>query len=266
MAARRRGLARLALLVAFLILVVVVVLVLETGGGNKGAAIGGTPRSTPSSRASSSAVSSALPTPTVAHPLRLKNYGDSMGGELGMALAAQVHNIPAVKYWTYYKVSSSLVKPSFFNWPSFLQQDLPHRYLQAVVFMVGTNDGQGMVVDGKVASFASASWRAEYERRVGQILDIFQKAGVRRVYWIGMPIMRSASFSSVMMAINAAAKTELARHKIARYIDTWTLFSTSSGAYDPQWRQSDGVHFNIQGEKRLATAVLNAIKADWHLR
>jgi lysophospholipase L1-like esterase len=78
--------------------------------------------------------------------------------------------------------------------------------------------------------------------------------------------MRSAAFSHVMSAINEVAKAEVGRHKIARFVDSWKLFSTASGAFDPRWRQTDGIHFNIDGQNRLATAVLNAVKADWRIQ
>ena len=262
-AARRRGLARLAILLAVVILIVV--LIVAFTGGSKGA--GGRGSSTPSASPAHSAApgTDVLFTPTAAKPLRLKNYGDSMGGELGMALAPQVHKLPAIKYWTWYKVSSSLVKPSFFDWPKYLASDLRSRHLHAAIFMVGTNDGQGMVAGGKVLAFDTTAWRVEYARRVGALLKVFEQAGLKRVYWVGMPIMRSTAFSHVMSDINAVAKVEVGRHKIARFVDTWSLFSTSAGAFDPQWRQSDGVHFNIDGQNRLAAAVLAAIKADWHI-
>lgn len=265
-AARRRGLARLAVLAAAVLLIVILVVAFAGGGGKKGGTAKGGQTPTPGTTHSATPTADVLFTPTASKPLRLKNYGDSMGGELGMALAPQVQALPVIKYWTYYKVSSSLVKPSFFDWPKYLKGDLPHRHLHAVIFMVGTNDGQGIQLSSGAVKFDTPAWRAEYARRVGAVLKLFEQAGVRRVYWIGMPIMRSSAFSHVMSVINDVAKAEVGRHKIARFVDTWKLFSTSAGAFDPSWRQSDGIHFNIAGQSRLATAVLAAIKAGWHIK
>ena len=265
-AARRRGLARLAVLLAAIVLIVVLVVAFAGGGkGGKGSGTQGTssPRTSPGI---STGPGGGLFTPTTSKPLRLKNYGDSMGGELGMALGPQVNKVSTIKYWTYYKVSSSLVKPDFFDWPKYLRQDLPHRHLHAAIFMVGTNDGQGMKIGNTVLDFGTKAWRTEYRRRVGALLDVFEQAGVKRVYWVGMPIMKSQAFSDVMRVIDQEAKAEVGRHKIARFVDTWKLFSTSAGAFDPQWRQSDGVHFNIAGQNRLATSVLAAVEADWHIQ
>jgi uncharacterized protein len=258
--ARRRGLARLAILLVAVVLVIILVVAFNGGGKKSGTAASNSPRPR------TSPTTAALITPTASKPLRLKNYGDSMGGELGMALAPQVHGLSAIKYWSYYKVSSSLVKPSFFDWPAYLQDDLSHRYLHAAVFMVGTNDGQGIQLPGNVLKFDTPAWRTEYAHRIDAVLKLFEQAGVRRVYWVGMPIMRSAAFSHVMSVVNEVAKAAVSRHKSAHFVDAWELFSTSSGAYDPQWRQSDGIHFNIAGQNRLATAVLAAVKADWRLQ
>jgi lysophospholipase L1-like esterase len=48
------------------------------------------------------------------------------------------------------------------------------------------------------------------------------------------------------------------------YVDTMGLMSTD-GSYDPRWRQSDGVHFNIAGTRRLADYVAAIILKEWHL-
>jgi hypothetical protein len=266
-AARRRGLARLGILVAVVILIIVLVVAFASGGDKGGAATGGQGSSSPSASPTHSAapVTGVLSTPTTAKPLRLKNYGDSMGGELGVALAPQVKEIPSIKYWTWYKVSSSLVRPDFFDWPKYLKNDLPSRHLHAAVFMVGTNDGQGIQLPSSVLKFETPAWRKEYASRVVALLKAFEQAGVKRVYWVGMPIMKSTRFSHVMSVVNQVAKAEVGRHKIARFVDISKLFATSSGTYDARWRQSDGVHFNIEGQNRLATAVLDVIKADWHI-
>jgi len=260
------------LLAVIVLIIVLAVAFIDCGGTSSGTGSGGTgisngqssPSATPSTKPS--AMPTALFTPTAQRPLRLKNYGDSMGGELGMALAPVAQSLSVVKYWTYYKVSSSLVKPSFFDWPAHLKEDLPHLHLDAAIWMVGTNDGQGMVANGQVLAFDSSQWRSEYARRVAAVLATFKQAGVRRVYWVGMPIMRSQSFSGVMKTINEVAKAEVAKHKDATYIDAWKLLSTSAGAYDPRWRQSDGIHFNIDGQNRLAAAVMQTIKQDWHIQ
>jgi hypothetical protein len=38
---------------------------------------------------------------------------------------------------------------------------------------------------------------------------------------------------------------------------------TPGGAFDPQWRGPDGVHFTVAGQDRLAKAVYAVIKKQW---
>lgn len=257
------------MLVIIVVLAVVLIIAFSDCGGTGGGSAGGTGAVSPSASPRPSVTPTVRPSrsfiPSADRPLRLKNYGDSMGGELGVALAPLLRPLATVKYWTYYKVSSSLTRPDFFDWPAHLRDDLPHRYLHAAVWMVGTNDGQGMTTSAGVLPFGSAAWKAEYARRVAEVLGIFEQQKVRRVYWVGMPIMRDPAFSSVMRTINAVARREAAKHAGVVYIDAWKLFSTSSGSYDARWRQSDGVHFNIDGQNRLAAAVMARIEADWRL-
>jgi uncharacterized protein len=262
-ARRRRGLIRLAVLVAAIVLLIVLAAsFIDCGSGST--KVPGTSASTGSKPDASA---SPLFTPSASRQLRLRNYGDSMGGEVGFALTPLARATKVIKPWTYYKVSSSLVKPEFFNWPAFLKTDLPkYPYLHAAVFMVGTNDGQGMVAGGKVLSFGTPSWRTEYARRIASVLAAFKVVGVQRVYWVGMPIMKSSAFGGVMATINQVAKAEVARHPGVRFVDTWKLMSTTDGSYDSQWRQSDGIHFNIDGTQRVANAVLAAVKSDWNIQ
>lgn len=255
---------RLALLMAALILIVVLAVVFVDCGG-PAAGVSEVAPTASASPSSSSSPSETLFIPSANRRLRLQNYGDSMGGEVGWALVPILRESGVVRPWTYYKVSSSLVKPTFFNWPQYVRRDLEGRQIDAVVFMVGTNDGQGMVQDGAVLPFGTAAWKKEYARRVGVVLDALLAPPARRVYWVGMPIMRSRDFSSVMRLINTVAAAEVERHPGARFVETWKLVSTSAGAYDARWRQDDGVHFNIDGTQRVANAVFAAIKKDWQI-
>ncbi len=206
----------------------------------------------------------ALPTPPKAEPLRFFAGGASMGGEMGNAVIPIIYKTGKAKTVGWYKVSSGLARPDFFNWLEYLEK-YSKRY-QAMALMMGTNDAQGMKLsDGSVAKWSTKAWKAEYRRRVGKAMDIMLDSGVQRVYWVGMPVMKATNFNKDMQVINAAFRDEAEKRKPkVRYIDTMRLFS-SNGVYDPRWRQSDGVHFNIAGTQRLADYVAGIIESEWHL-
>lgn len=265
-ALRRRRIAALAVGSFLLAVACLAIVIAVTGGGTRsGAGHGDTGASlSPSPHRCPSPTPSGLPTPTRGDPLRIFISGDSMGGELGGELVSIIHSTGSAKTVSYYRVSSGLVRIDFFDWFAYLRK-YGSRY-QAIVFMLGTNDAQSIAVpDGAPIKFGTARWKAAYRTRVGRAMDIMLDAGVRRVYWVGMPAMRSVNFNKDMTVINAAFRDEAEKRGPAvRYVDTMSLFSVG-GAFDPRWRQNDGVHFNIRGVRRLAEYVAGLVEKDWHL-
>lgn len=132
--------------------------------------------------------------------------------------------------------------------------------IDVAVMMVGTNDRQPIVEDGKTLEFESDEWTAAYRKRVLAIDEAFAKRGIPLI-WVGVPITRDSGFANDMAALNdiyreAAAKTG------AVFVDTWEAFSDENGdfsAYGPdingqtvRLRSADGIHFTRAGARKLA--------------
>jgi uncharacterized protein len=187
-----------------------------------------TPAATPTATISPSVTPSAttlpLRTPSAALPLRLKMYGDSVGGGLAWAMTETVAAHPLVKLWVFYKPSTGLARPDYFSWPRRIAQDFAHHSYETAVFMSGANDGQGMTAAGHDLAFGGTAWLAEYHRRVGALMDLFLKDRVKRLYWVGMPHMASAAFGRLMKTIDGVYRQEAARRAPSvAYIDSWRI-------------------------------------------
>jgi hypothetical protein len=233
-----------------------------------------TPRPRPSGRPGSAATTKPLPVPKRGDPLRLYIGGDSMAGIPGMALINIAKDTGVIKPRLDYHISSGLCRPDFFNWPAQLQSQARALHPGAAVVMFGANDQQGVqAANGKVYAFETAGWKTEYRKRVRAVMDILFDGGVKRIYWIGQPIMPEAIFSRHMRVLNDIYRSEAHKRPGVRYIDSYKLFSTSGGAYSDyltdekgrlqQVREGDGTHLTYAGGMRLARVVLAAIKADW---
>jgi len=233
-----------------------------------------TPRPRPSGRPGPAATAKPLPPPKRGDPLRLYIGGDSMAGVPGMALTNLAKDTGVMEPKLDYHISSGLCRPDFFNWPTQLVRQAKSLHPGAAVVMFGANDQQGVqATNGKVYAFETAGWKTEYRRRVRDTMDILFDGGVKRIYWIGQPIMPEAIFSRHMRVLNAIYRSEAHKHPRVRYIDAYRLFSTGSGAYSDylkdeegrlqQVREGDGTHLSYAGGMRLARVVLAAIKADW---
>ncbi len=116
--------------------------------------------------------------------------GDSMAGIPGMALVNLAKDTKLIKPLLDYHISTGLVRPDFFNWPLQLQQQVKAFDPGAVVVMWGANDNQGVETSsGKVYQFGTDGWQKEYRKRIEDVIAILFAGGVRRIYWVGQPIM-----------------------------------------------------------------------------
>ena len=276
---RRRRLRRrrlLALVIGVLVVAgAVAALVLVTGGGGEG----GSAATAPSGKktASSPATAEQTPTPSpkattpppkvwepsASRPVRVWVGGDSLGGELGWGLGPLLDKIDGVKPVLFYKESSGLCIISFYDWRDKIESVMRSEKPDAVVLMLGTNDIQPIEQDGKWIAHSDPDWMRVYEKRVTDVTKTAIKGGARRVYWVGMPIMRKSSSNSYMKSVNKAIQQAVAGIPGARYIDSWELFVDEDGDYVPALRLADGFHFSAEGQELLSKTVLKAFKKDW---
>ncbi len=215
-----------------------------------------------------------LPKPYAGHPMHLYIAGDSMAGIPGMALVNLAKDTRLIKPLLDYRISTGLVRPDFFNWPLQLKQQVKAFDPGAVVVMWGANDNQGVETStGKVYQFGSKGWQKEYRKRIEDVIAILFAGGVRRIYWVGQPIMPDASYDRQIRLMNDLFESVAAGHAGVRYIDAYSVLSTGSGGYSQylkdeqgetqQVREADGEHLTYAGGMRLAREVMAAIKADW---
>ena len=215
-----------------------------------------------------------LPKPFAGHPMHLYIAGDSMAGIPGMALVNLSNDTKLIKPLLDYHISTGLVRPDFFNWPAQLQSQAKAFDPGAAVVMWGANDNQGVETStGKVYQFGTDGWQKEYRKRVEQVIAILFAGGVRRIYWVGQPIMPSAAYDSQIRLINDVIKSVVKKHPGVQYIDAYSVFSNDSGGYSQylkdehgavqQVREQDGEHLTYAGGLRLAKVIMAAIKADW---
>ncbi|MGZ4200348.1 MAG: SGNH/GDSL hydrolase family protein [Thermoleophilia bacterium] len=215
-----------------------------------------------------------LPKPFKGHPMHLYIAGDSMMGLPGMALVNLSNKTKLIKPLLDYRISTGLVRPDAFNWPAQLQSQVKAFDPGAVAAMFGANDNQPLQsASGDVYQFGSDRWKTEYRKRVQGVVGLLFQDGVRRIYWVGQPIMPSASFNDQIKLMNEIYASVAKDNFGVQYIDAYKLFSDSSGRYSQylpdaggemqQVREQDGEHLTYAGGLRVAQAVMDAIKKEW---
>lgn len=213
-------------------------------------------------------------TPTRAAPLRVYVAGDSVSQSLGDAFARLASATGVVSTRLEYRYSTGLSRPDYFNWPARLRLRMSATPRpEVVIVMFGANDVQGLRTATGVAFVGTRAWLAEYRRRVAATMSLLVNSGAD-VYWVGQPIMQSATFARRIAELDAIYRSEAAAHRGVTYIDGWSLFADASGHYSAylpdaagrlvRVRAPDGIHLTVAGGERLARRVLARIEQRWH--
>ena len=221
--------------------------------------------------ASPSSAPSATPTPeppldkpTKKHPLRVYFGGDSLSGMPGVMLGELTQKNGLAKVKADYVESSRLTYGEPVDWPAHLKQQMSSGHYDVGIFMIGANDsGMPMIAGGDSVMYPKKKWLDEYESRAKKIAAIMLHAGVKRVYWVGMPIMPSGSESKKMRDLNELFENVAASSPDVAYVDSYDLLSTKGGDFKASLRSGDGVHYTDDGAMVVAKAVWQQIKKDW---
>ncbi|RZV41229.1 MAG: DUF459 domain-containing protein [Acidimicrobiia bacterium] len=202
-----------------------------------------------------------------ADPLRLWVIGDSFLELFGPALVNRSLDTGVIDAGVDFRYVSGLSRPDFFDWPAYAADELPDRNPDAVVVMFGGNDAQDVEVGGTRYDVGTEAWGDLYTTRVAEMMDVLL-TGTDRVYWIGLPIMKSDRFTANARTMNAAYETQAGQRPGVTYFSSFELFCDESGEYNAYldgklMRFTDGAHFVWNGAYRLADAILPVIATDW---
>ncbi len=205
-----------------------------------------------------------------AKALRIGVVGDSVAGDLARGLhklVAAKHRHTVVKFT---KPATGLMRDDVYDWAGALRGFVGKTRLDVIAVIIGGNDRQSIWKNGDRLDYGSAAWRAEYERRLARFMDVLDKSGAK-VYWVGLPVVRSDRMSRDYRRINAIQRGQALRHGFT-YVSLWEAFADAKGHYTSfgrnvdgvkrRLRKNDGMHFSLDGELLLAHVVARAIARD----
>lgn len=203
---------------------------------------------------------------------RLYVFGDSLGDGIWAGLYRAFRpdgNIDVVKKS---RVSTGFVRTDYFDWNKKLSGILVAEKVHIAVIMVGANDMQPIRAGRgrKWHKLDSPEWREVYSKRIDRFIKRL-KGSKAAVYWVGLPIMRSAKHNNQMQIMNEIFR-ERAFVNGVKFVDTWNGFADQFGRYSAfgpdlngqvgRLRAGDGVHFTIRGYRKLAHFVEREIRRD----
>jgi hypothetical protein len=137
------------------------------------------------------ALTPKLGTPTPDNPLKLWVGGDSVSQTFGTQLIRVAEGTGLFKGTLDFHLGTGLAVPSYFNWPEHFVKDIVPTNPDVIVISFGTNDGQDIQLDAdKVLQRFSPEWYDEYQKRVGQTMDLLKSpTNDRFVIWSTPPPM-----------------------------------------------------------------------------
>jgi hypothetical protein len=203
-------------------------------------------------------------------PLRIGVVGDSVAGDLARGLQKLLREQSKVTLVKFTKPATGLMRDDVYDWDDSLKSFLRQKKLDVIAVMIGGNDRQSIWQNGTRLAHGTKEWQAEYERRVARFMRILvsEKA---KVYWIGLPAVRSDKMAQDYRALNHIYQAQ-AKHFGFTFVGTWDAFVDAKGRYSSfghsiegvkrRLRKNDGIHFTVDGELRLAHLVGRAIARD----
>ncbi|EPF27788.1 DUF459 domain-containing protein [Treponema medium] len=215
-------------------------------------------------------------------PLRLFFFGDSQMRSIAAGMTRALGSDSSIAIRELSVPSSGFLRSDYYNWPQKLEavfavQKDGERF-DAVVAFLGMNDYQDMwTTGGIILTAGSPEWEEVYRKMVKVHLDT-ALASVPRLYWLGLPVVRSAAYNEKMQYLNAV------HDSIAEEYDSKKLVRISLkslveqygtgyiGAIKPEgsaWiplMQSDGIHYTIEGGEYLMKRFIDRLHRDYVFR
>jgi len=201
---------------------------------------------------------------------RIVVLGDSLGQGLWGGLYRAFKEDKNLEFIQHSKPGTGFARTKPYDWNKKLADLLKNDTYQIAVVMFGGFPHQDIRNGRERLKVGSEGWREIYGKRVEDFIKKLRAANVA-VYWVGLPIMRSAKQNTQAEALNDVFR-EKAFINGAKFVETWTGFTDDAGrysAYGPDMtgqvkrlRANDGVHLTMRGYLKLAHFVEKQLRPD----
>jgi hypothetical protein len=207
--------------------------------------------------------------PTPSDPVEVFVTGDSQAAFIGQLLTDELPD-DLFDVEVAARNATGLTNPEFFNWEINAQQEIAARAPDAVVMVIGGNDGFNVLVGDQLYGWQDPEWQTEYARRAAVVMRTLSSEGERPVYWVPPPTARDDEQNGIYATQNRAVEDAAAAVPGGRYVD---IFNTiNGGVYSDELRidgdrvlarQSDGIHFTREGAVVPVRLILEAMAKDY---
>ncbi len=229
------------------------------------------PAALPAAPAAPAPVLTPLATRAASGHLRIGVFGDSMADGLWTGLYREMRDQPGVTVTKFSEVSTGLSRYDYVDIQAKTARQIAEQPVDVAVILFGTNDAQGISIDGEIHDFGTDGWKAAYAKRVDDLVAMLRSQNVA-VYWVGLPTMKRASFDARMTLINQVVSARMQALGVP-WLETESITRNDEGEYDaylPEtgtgrrrlMRANDGIHMSMAGYLRITEPVAARLKRD----
>lgn len=196
--------------------------------------------------------------------------GDSLGDGVWAGLYHVFHKDKRFSVIRKSRVATGFVRKDYYDWSDAVRKAATDTKIDIAVVIMGTNDRQTIVEGRERHALFEPKWREIYAARVDDFTATLKTAGAR-IYWLGLPVMRSPGFEADMETISSIfeerAKANgvafVPMHQLAADKDgNYQAYGTDAAGKKRQLRTEDGIHFTMEGYELLARDVAGVIRED----
>lgn len=201
------------------------------------------------------------------HPLRVWVAGDSMAFNFGLQLDAMARRSGVMRVALDSQPSTGLIDRGDVQWLPRLRQTITTRRPHVFVLSFGANDADVLRHRGVAYAPLRPEWREGYLDRARAVMDLFPPD--RAVYWLGMPIMRSAAYAQKIAVMNSVFQEQASAHSNVRFVETASRYAAPDGSFSAflpdrsgrlrLLRMEDGIHYTPEGARQLAAHVFEML-------
>jgi len=164
--------------------------------------------------------------------------------------------------------SSGFVRSDIVDWPNEVTKLVEEFKPNYIVAMLGSNDRQLLVSEGKRLKKRTPEWDEAYQKRLAA-LGASLKATRIPFTWVGLPPVRFSSMNKDFLVFNEWYQ-KAAADAGGKFVDVWDGFSDAKGAYSRSGpdvngqivllRGKDGLNMTKAGRRRLAFYVEGTVR------
>ena len=213
------------------------------------------------------------------NPFHLLMVGDSQMYSVANGLKKLTAGQEAIEITDISIQSSGFIRGDYYNWEKKLENTFKEKpgYYHAVVILLGMNDYQDILENNRFIVRESKEWEAKYRDKIVKVINLLL-LNTKKVYWLGMPVVRRASYNDDLRYIDSVQERVaneynhigLKRISLAKITPGEGVPYTESVQKEDgniiRIMKQDGVHYTLAGGQYVMEGFLQDLYTSWYIK